>query len=221
MEPERASFKKIPLATWPRATLFRSYKNFVESRFALSFEADISPLYRLAKTRGDSFFLLTLFAISKAYNAVPEMRRRFFSDDAVIEFDVCRPSTPLMCADGESFRQTTLPFRPTFAEFAASAAPIVAAVRRGDVPAEEHDVPAGSASRDIFCASCVPWLEAAGYVPATFTHGQDLHVLTWFKMSASGKVLINSTFNHCFTDGLHAARFFNAIAENFRTPESL
>lgn len=211
------SYKIVPLATWSRAALFRSFRSFDDAVMTCSFEPDILPLYRRAKACGDSFFLMTLFAIAKAMNSVPEMRMRFLNDEAVAEYEVVHPSTPLLTADGENYRQTTLPYFPTFAEFALAAKPIVEAVRRGsaDGALRDEDLP------NIFCASCVPWFSASGYVPATFVRSQDVHVLTWFKMTAAGTVLVNSTFNHCFSDGLHVGRFFSAVAENFARPETL
>lgn len=207
----------IPLATWGRAALFRSFRAFEDPCFTVSVELNILPLRRLAKARGDSFFLLALFAISEAYNAVPEMRMRFAGDDAVAEYAVAHPSAPLMTADGENYLQVTLPYAPTFAEFAHAAAPVVEAVRRGNASGQalEGDVP------NCFCASCVPWISAAGYVPATYMKNQDIHVLTWFGMTPAGTTLLNCRFNHCFTDGLHVSRFFSRVAENFARPERL
>ncbi len=210
-------FREIPLATWKRAELFNTFRDFADSRFDVGVEIDAEPLHHLAKARGDSFFLLALFAISKAYNSVPEMRQRFLRDNAIAEYAVCHPSSPLMTADGENFLQTTLPYRATFAEFAAEAVPIVEAVRHGN----EAGMEMGVKSPNIFCASCVPWFSTQTFVPAVYRRNQDTHVISWFKKSAAGTVLVSSTFNHCFTDGLHVGKFFNAVAENFKNPETL
>lgn len=40
-------------------------------------------------------------------------------------------------------------------------------------------------------------------------------------MAPAGTFLLSCRFNHCFTDGLHAVRFFNGVAENFKNPETL
>lgn len=210
-------FREIPLKSWRRAELFKTFQTFFEPRFDLSFEVHSAPLHRLAKARGDSFFLLSLFAIAKAYNSVPAMRQRFLRDDAIAEYNVCHPSTPLMTADGENFLQTTLPYRATFAEFAAEAVPIVEAVRHGNAAGMEM----GVESPNIFCASCVPWFSPQTFVPAVYRRNQDIHVLTWFKETAAGTLLLSATFNHCFTDGFHVGKFFNAVAQNFEHPETL
>lgn len=190
------NFRVIELKSWQRRELFQSFKNFDSANFDVLFEPEILPLFRFAKARGESFFLLTLFAISKAMNAVPEMRQRFLSDDAIAEYEIVHPSVPLI---------------------SAAAKPVVENVRRGNASGQLRDADIAN----CFAASCVPWFCASAYSPAVFCKNQDIHVLTWFKMSAAGTVLISCRFNHCFTDGLHVSRFFNAIAQNFAAPETL
>lgn len=206
--------KIIPLATWERRNLFLSFLKFHDPCFTASTDTDILPLKKHTEARGESFFLRTLFEIARAYNSIPEMRRRFLREDAVAEYEICHPSVPLITADGENFRQTTLPYHDGFEKFSASAAPIIESVRNGNASGQEieNGVP------NCFGASCVPWFSATGYVPATYERNQDTHVLTWFKMTPAGTVHISCRFNHCFTDGIHVARFFNAICENFRKP---
>lgn len=212
-----SSYKIIPLATWKRAELFKSFRSFDDPCFSASIDADIRPLHRLAKERGDSFFLLTLFAIAKAYNAVPEMRQRFLNDDAIAEYDVVHPSVPLMTNDGENYLQTQLTYYPTFAEFAAAATPIIERVRNGETRGQVLE----DSISNCFAASCVPWFSATSLTPAVCLRNQDIHVLTWFKMTPAGTVHINNRFNHCFTDGIHVGRFFNGIIDNFLHPEKL
>lgn len=209
-----SAHKIIPLGTWARRDLFRSFLAFDSPCFTASFEAEILPLKKFAEARGESFFLRTLFEIARAYNAVPEMRQRFFNEDAIAEYEVVHPSTPLITADGENYRQTTLPYRETFEEFAADAVPVIEAVRCGNASGQmiKNNIP------NCFCASCVPWFCAAGYTPASYSKNQDIHVLTWFKMTPAGTVLVSNRFNHCFTDGIHVGRFFNGIAQNFKNP---
>lgn len=211
------TYNIIPLATWKRTELFNSFRRFDDPCFSASVEADIRPLYRLAKERGDSFFLLTLFAIAKAYNSVPEMRQRFLSDDAIAEYKVVHPSVPLMTDDGENYLQTLLPYHPTFAGFAESATPIIESVRNGNVRGQVLE----SSGPNCFAASCVPWFSATSFAPAVYERNQDIHVLTWFKMTPAGTVHVSNRFNHCFTDGIHVGRFFNAVIENFLHPETL
>lgn len=216
MDGTDARFRVIPLATWERRELFRFFSSFSSPNYNVSVSLDAREIARFAKARGESFFLLACFAIAKALNAVPAMRLRFLDDENVAEYAVVHPSCPLAREGSELFVQTLLPYRPTFAEFRASAAPIIEAVRRGEAPAET-----GDGTPNIFCASCVPWFSATGTSAADYSFNQAEQILTWFKMTPAGEVALSGRFNHCFTDGIHLGAFFNGVAENFARPDTL
>ena len=46
------------------------------------------------------FFLSFLYAVTRAANAVPQLRRRILEDGTVAEFDWCPPSYTAMKPDG-------------------------------------------------------------------------------------------------------------------------
>ena len=209
-------FRAITIGTWERRELFRFYAGFANPNYNVSVSLDAREIFRFAKERGESFFLLACFAVAKALNAVPAMHLRFLDDERVAEDAVVHPSCQLAREGSELFVQALLPYRPTFAEFRASAAPIVESVRRGNAPAET-----GDGLPNIFCASCVPWFSATGTSAADFAFNQAEQILTWFKMTPAGEITLSGRFNHCFTDGVHLGAFFNGVAANFARPETL
>lgn len=211
------TFRRIEIETWERRELFSFYRTFKNANYNVSVSLDIAPLYRFAKTNGHSFFLLTLFAISKAMNALPEMRQRVLDAETIAEYDVIHPSCPLAREGSDLFVQALLPHAPTFREFAATAIPIIESVRNGKGKLPES----GVGVSNLFCASCVPWFSATEVSVADYKFNQDEQVLTWFKMTPEGKVTLSGRFNHAFTDGIHLGRFFNATQENFLRPEVL
>lgn len=210
------AFRRIEIESWERRDLFRFYQSFANPNYSVSVSLDVAPLYRYAKDNGQSFFLLTLFAIAKAVNAVPEMRQRFLDAENVAEYEVVHPSCPLAREGSDLFVQVLLPYRPTFREFRETALPVIDAVRNGSLSESDFEsIP------NLFCASCVPWFEALETTAADYAFNQAEQVLTWFKMSETGKITLSGRFNHSFTDGLHLARFFDALRHNFSCPEKL
>lgn len=210
------AFRRIEIESWERRDLFRFYQSFANPNYSVSVSLDVAPLYRYAKDNGQSFFLLTLFAIAKAVNAVPEMRQRFLDAENVAEYEVVHPSCPLAREGSDLFVQVLLPYRPTFREFRETAQPVIDAVRNGSLSESDFEsIP------NLFCASCVPWFEALETTAADYAFNQAEQVLTWFKMSETGKITLSGRFNHSFTDGLHLARFFDALRHNFSCPEKL
>ena len=210
------AFRRIEIEGWKRRDLFRFYQSFANPNYSVSVSLDIAPLYRYAKENGQSFFLLTLFAIAKAMNAVPEMRQRFLDAESVAEYEVVHPSCPLAREGSDLFVQVLLPYRPTFREFREAAQPVIESVRNGTLSESNFE-----AIPNLFCASCVPWFEALGTNSADYSFNQAEQVLTWFKMSETGKITLSGRFNHSFTDGIHLAHFFEGIQNNFSNPEKL
>lgn len=209
-------FKKIPVETWERRELFRFYQKFSSPNYNVSVSLDASTLYRFAREQGHSFFLLTCYAIARALNAVPEMRRRFVDENTVAEYEIIHPSCPLAREGSDLFVQVLLPYKSSFSAFRETAQPIIDAVRIGKITESDFNE-----TPNLFCASCVPWFESLGVASAEYSRNQAEQIITWFKMSEAGKMTVSGRFNHTFTDGIHLGRFFNGIQKNFLNPEKL
>ncbi|MDD3587901.1 MAG: CatA-like O-acetyltransferase [Thermoguttaceae bacterium] len=205
-------YKVIDLQTWPRRESFEFYRTFVNPSYCINVLYDIQPLYALAKSKNDSFFLLTLYALLRAANEVEQLRQRYV-DGQVIEFNRLAVMTPILTKN-EQFRQIWCEYESDFYRFKAAAAPMIAAAKQGTSGPLLHH------GDDYICASCVPWLHFAGATQADLTFEQTVPILAWAKMQ-DGKVPICCRFNHYFVDGLHFSRFFNKIEASFQNPESL
>lgn len=206
------TYRILSKETWPRWELFSFYRKFDDPCFNVSVSLDAHRLHACAKDRGESFFLLALYAILRAANAVPQIRQRVWGD-TVAEFDAIAVMTPIM-TEQEMFRQIWCEYAPTFAAFAADAAPRVAAAKRdAPSPMEEH-------GEDFLCASCLPWLHFTSVTQAEYHFGQAIPILAWGKMH-NNCVPISCKFNHAFVDGLHASRFFAHIEKSFADPDAL
>ena len=202
----------IELETWPRRKSFEFYRTFANPSYNINVLFEIQPLYKLAKSRGDSFFLLTLYAILRAANEVPQIRQRYIGGQ-VIEYKQLAVMTPIM-TQNEEFQQIWCEYEPDFPQFNAVAKPLVEAAKQG------YSGPLTNHGEDYICASCIPWLHFAGATQADLTFDETVPILAWGKMK-DGKVPINCRFNHYFVDGLHFSRFFNKIEDSFLYPELL
>ncbi len=204
---------EIDPACWPRREMFSFYRNFDAPCFTVTVKVGAEPLYVWAKRRHESFFLLALYAILRAANAVPQVRQRVLPDGRIVEFERIAVMTPIMTAS-EMFHQIWCEYEPDFAAFRDAAAPLVAEAGNGSpAPMEEHGA-------DFLCASCVPWLHFEALNPADYAFSQDIPVLTWGRLE-DGRIPVSVKFNHCFVDGLHVGRFFRQLEEGFSCPETL
>lgn len=206
-------YRVIDKAAWPRRELFDFYREFADPCFNVSVALEAEALHTQAKARKESFFLLALYAILRAANAVPQIRHRVLEGDVIVEFAAIAVMTPVMTAR-EMFCQVWCEYAPTFPEFAAHASPMVEAAKRGEPsPMREH-------GEDFLCASCLPWLHFTSVTQAEHRFGQAIPILAWGKLR-DGKIPVSCKFNHAFVDGLHASRFFAHMAEGFANPDSL
>ena len=207
-----AHYKIIDVATWPRRSTFEFYRTFVNPSYSITVLSEIEPLYRWAKGQGESFFLLTLYAILRAANEIPQLRQRYVNEQ-VIEYDALATLTPIM-TDKEEFRQVWCDFKPDFLQFKSSVEPRIQAAKKSQPgPMLDH-------GEDYLCISCLPWLHFVGATQAELRFEQTVPILAWGKMK-DGKIPINGRFNHYFIDGLHFSRFFNKLEKYFLEPERL
>lgn len=206
------SYHEIDMATWKRKETFAFFEAFDNPSVDVTVRIDATNIYRCAKERGQSFFLLCLYAISCAVNEVPEMRRRIVGGK-VLEFARIDIMTPVMTLD-ETYQQVWCTHMPDFASFAAAAAPHIAAGKRG------MSNVAASHGEDYISASVNPWYHFSGMRQADLKFKQSVPVLTWGKMVDS-VIPVACRFHHGLLDGLHIGRFFSAIENNFTNAFSL
>ncbi len=133
------SYTSIDLATWKRRGTFEYYRTFQNQLFNITLEFPAAELYRYAKRNRISFFLLTLHAILRAVNSVPQFRQRIVDGGQVIEFEHVAALTPIMTPE-EEFVMALTEYAPSFAEFRGQAEAAVAAAKRGEYGMLPHDI---------------------------------------------------------------------------------
>ena len=88
----------INMADDPRSGQFAYFRGMTFPFAGLTVEMDITDMMA---ARGERpFFLSMLYAVVRAANAVPQLRRRLAEDGTVVEYDWCSPSYTAMKPDG-------------------------------------------------------------------------------------------------------------------------
>ena len=82
----------------PRCGQFAYFRGMTFPFAGLTVEMDITDM--MAARGGRPFFLSMLYAVVRAANAVPQLRRRLAEDGTVVEYDWCPPSYTAMKPDG-------------------------------------------------------------------------------------------------------------------------
>ena len=88
----------IDMASDPRCGQFAYFRKMDFPFAGITAEIDITDF--MARKGHRPFFLSFLYAVTRAANAVPQLRRRIFEGGTVVEFDWCPPSYTAMKPDG-------------------------------------------------------------------------------------------------------------------------
>ena len=91
-------YRIIDMASDPRSGQFAYFRGMTFPFAGLTVEMDITDM--MAARGGRPFFLSLLYAVVRAANAVPQLRRRILPDGRVAEYDWCAPSYTVMKPDG-------------------------------------------------------------------------------------------------------------------------
>ncbi len=205
---------EIDLNHWNRLSKFRYYRQFENQLFNITLQADAGPLYDYARQNRQSFFLMTLFAILKALNRVPQMRQRITEEERVIEFEHVAALTTIMTQDGE-FNMALTEYADCFHDFRIQAASAVEEAKTGKFDPDVRK------RNDYICASCVPWYGFSALSQAALSLKQSIVILAWGKMDEHSRIPISLQVNHALVDGIHVGHFLKFTEENFLHPETL
>lgn len=96
--------KIIDMTKDPRGGQFEYFRTMTDPWAGITVPVDITAL--LASLNGRPVFLSYLYAVMRAANAVPELRRRLLPDGQVVEYDHCDPSYTVMKPDARAFTST-------------------------------------------------------------------------------------------------------------------
>ena len=91
------AYRIVNMASDPRSGQFAYFRSMADPWAGITVPVDITEFPTALK--GRPFFLSFLYALTRAANAVPELRRRLL-DGQVVEFDRCCPSYTAMKDNG-------------------------------------------------------------------------------------------------------------------------
>ncbi len=198
--------KRIDPSLGPRAALYAHFRDFAVPHFTLS-----SPIrVDVARLKADGgLFGNLLHAAMAAANDVPELRQRIRvrddGRDEVVEHEVVHATCTTGRPDG-SFTFGYFAYGPDRSAFVEGVPSILAAVaaRPGLDKAEQQ-------RDDMLYLSCVPWVPITGVVHAWPSAGLDtVPRILWGRVD-HGRLTVSLTAHHALADGLHCARFFQAM----------
>ena len=199
------AYRIVNMEEDPRSGQFAYFRAMADPWSGITVEVDITEFH--AALDGRPFFLSFLYALTRAANAVPELRRRLL-DGQVVEFDRCCPSYTAMKDSGVYVYCLVDSGLLPYEDFLADGKQRQAEALKGEGLAESGD------PLSNFFVSCVPWL-AYTQLKHPVTGPEDTNPrFSWGKFTEmNGRVTMPVTVfvNHALADGLHIARFYENL----------
>lgn len=195
-------YKIIDMADDPRCGQFAYFRGMTFPFAGLTVEMDITDM--MAARGGRPFFLSMLYAVVRAANDVPQLRRRILPDGRVAEYDWCAPSYTAMKPDGVYVYcnvEGDLPYDDFVAQGQRRQREVL---ERGTLT-EDGDV------RSFFFVSSVPWVHYSQLQHPAESPDDSNPRISWGKyVTVNGRTTLPVSLfvNHALADGLHIARFF-------------
>ncbi len=204
----------IDMTNDPRRGQFEYFRAMPDPWAGITVPVDITDFLAAVRERGKPFFLSVLYAVVRAANAVPELRRRLLPDGRVVEYDRCDASYTVMKPDGTGVYLYCL-----LEDDLSSYEKFIAEGKRR----QEETLTRGTLTEDgdvlsQFFVSCVPWLYYTQIKEPSAGAGDSNPRFAWGKYrEENGRaVLPVSLFvNHALCDGRHIAQFYQALEEEF------
>lgn len=198
-------YRIVDMSADPRSGQFAYFRGMTFPFAGITAEVDITDL--LTARNGRPFFLSMLYAVTRAANAVPQLRRRIREDGSVIEYDWCAPSYTAMKPDGVYVYCNVEGDLP-YADFVAQGLRRQREVLERGTLTEDGDV------RSFFFVSSVPWLHYSQLQHPAESPDDSNPRISWGKyVTANGRTTLPVSLfvNHALADGLHIARFFQGL----------
>ena len=197
------SYHIIDMTNDPRSGQFAYFRQMLFPFAGVTAEVDITDF--AARRQGRPFFLSLLYAVTRAANAVPQLRRRILPDGSVAEYDWCPPSYTAMKPDGVYVYCTVEGDLPYEAFVALGQRRQREVLERGTLTEDGDPL-------SFFFVSSLPWLHYS-QLEHPAVSADDSNPLT-----AGGRTTLPVSLyvNHALADGLHISQFFANLEKELR-----
>lgn len=204
------SYHIIDMTNDPRSGQSAYFRQMLFPFAGVTAEVDITDF--AAQRQGRPFFLSFLYAVVRAANAVPQLRRRILPDGSVVEYDWCPPSYTAMKPDGVYVYCTVEGDLPYEAFVALGQRRQREVLERGTLTEDGDPL-------SFFFVSALPWLHYSQLEHPAVSADDSNPRISWGKaITAGGRTTLPVSLyvNHALADGLHISQFFANLEKELR-----
>ena len=205
--------KEIDIASWPRKGHFLFFSGMDYPHFNICFDLDVTEFLPALKLRGLPFYYSMVYISAVSANMVEEFRYRA-RDGKVVLHDTVTPSFTDMDKGSDLFKMVTVGLTGSLDSFVEEA-------QRKSLAQKEPFVASDFAGKDdhIFITS-IPWISFT-HISHTIKLNRNDSVprISWgryYERDSHVLLPFSVQVNHAFADGIHIARYRDAVEENMR-----
>lgn len=207
--------RTLDLDTWPRRATFDFFRTFDKPYFNVCTRLDVTALVALKPRLPGGLMLAYHHLVMRLANEIEPFRYRVHGDRVQV-LDVVHASVAVLCHD-DSIGFAYLPYDPDPVRFAAAAAPVVAAVQRGDLP---FDPGLDQAAHLHF--TTLPWIDFSSFSHARNWGREDsIPKFAFGRLQREGErwaMALSIEVHHALMDGLHVGRLVQALEARLQDP---
>ncbi len=199
------TYRIIDMSKWKRAMHCEVFRNYVEPAFNITTELDITNFLKVVKSKGLSFTISMVYAVSKCANEIEEFRYRFL-DGEVVLYNQIQTSFTYLDSETELFKVICVDMQEALEEYVALAQKIIK---------EQKTYFTGPLGNDVFQCSALPWIS---YTHISHTNSGKKEVATpmfsWGKYyERNNRIMLPFSIqaHHSFVDGLHAGKLADGL----------
>ena len=195
----------VDMSADPRSGQFEYFRRMTFPFAGITAEVDITDF--MAARQGRPFFLSMLYAVTRAANGVPQLRRRIRPDGSIVEYDWCAPSYTAMKPNGVYVYCNVEGDLP-YTQFVAQGQRRQREVLERGTLTEDGDV------LGYFFVSSLPWLHYSQLQHPAESPDDSNPRIGWGKyVTVNGRTTLPVSLfvNHALADGLHISRFFQNL----------
>ncbi|MDO4490936.1 MAG: CatA-like O-acetyltransferase [Lachnospiraceae bacterium] len=208
------NYKKIELATWPRASHWEYYRTIVKANVAMTKKIDVTPVVEFCKQENRHFSPVMLHVICKTVNSLDCMKMFADQQGNPCLWEEIHPNFTVFHKDDETFSDIWMEYYPDLEMFEENYQKILA--QYGDkkgIKVRENQPP------NFFPVSCVPWISFDSVTTQTVgsTMAPLFPIIDYGKYELDhGKyrMPVSISISHAAMDGFHLAKFFEILQRN-------
>lgn len=203
--------KKIDKENYVRKGIFDFMMNFNCTRFTITTEIDVTPLYKYCK-KYKHFNAHMIYAIAKACNNVENFH--YFTNEAgtIYRYDYIHPANIFMTSENQirfGMIDINLPIEEFIQEYERVKNEIYTTGKRVE----------GNNDGNYIALSCVKWFKFSSVSESSLNKYESEPEMTWDKIEIKrGKATVNMaiTLNHALADGYDVHLFLEALQNEIK-----